>query len=124
MAFVNTLEQLLSVPAVLLTPIFAARWGHGRAIWVGTLGVALALLPFAFVPHWAAVGGSFMAMLTLVSVARPAYRVYSQELVASNWQGVMSATTTMSIGISWALMAFGGGYLQYLRQKLNKRKGK
>ncbi len=37
--------------------------------------------------------------------------VYSQELVASNWQCVMSATTTMSIGISWALMAFGGGYL-------------
>ncbi len=47
-----TLGQLLSVPAALLTPIFAARWGHGRAIWVGTLGVALALLPFALVPHW------------------------------------------------------------------------
>ncbi len=103
--------QLISVPAALLTPLFAARWGHERAIVWGTFGLALALLPFALIPHWAAAGFSFMAMLVVISIARPAFMVYTQEIVARHWQGTMSAITTMAIGISWAAMAFGGGYL-------------
>ncbi|MDQ3248715.1 MAG: MFS transporter [Chloroflexota bacterium] len=105
------LGQLLSVPAALLTPFFAARWGNGFSMIGGTLGVALSLLPFALVPQWAVAGSSFMLMLVLVSVARPAYMVYSQEIVGPGWQGTMSAATTMAIGISWSVMAFGGGYL-------------
>jgi MFS family permease len=103
--------QLLSAPAALLTPLLAAAWGNQRSIWTGTLGVAIMLVPFALIPQWAVAGGSFMAMLVLVSVARPAYMVYSQEVIPPGWRGLMSAFTTMSIGISWAMMAFAGGYL-------------
>jgi predicted MFS family arabinose efflux permease len=103
--------QLLSVPAALLTPFFAARWGHDRSIIGGTLGLGILLLPFALVPHWAVAGVSFMAMLVVISIARPAYMVYSQEIIGARWQGAMSAATTMAIGISWSIMAFGGGYV-------------
>jgi predicted MFS family arabinose efflux permease len=75
------------------------------------LGVAIMLVPFALIPQWAVAGGSFMAMLVLVSLARPAYMVYSQEVIPPGWRGLMSAFTTMSIGLSWAIMAFGGGYM-------------
>lgn len=103
--------QLISVPAALFTPFFAARWGHERAIVGATFGLALALLPFALISHWAAAGFSFMAMLVVISIARPAFMVYTQEIVSRPWQGTMSAITTMAIGASWAVMAFGGGYL-------------
>jgi MFS family permease len=103
--------QLLSAPAALLTPLLAAAWGNQRSIWTGTLGVAIMLVPFALIPQWAVAGGSFMAMLVLVSLARPAYMVYSQEVIPPGWRGLMSAFTTMSIGLSWAIMAFGGGYM-------------
>jgi predicted MFS family arabinose efflux permease len=103
--------QLASVPAALSTPLLAARWGNDRLIVAGTLGLAVMLLPFALIPHWAVAGFSFMAMLVMVSIGRPAYMIYSQEIVAPRWQGTMSAATTMSIGISWSLMAFGGGFV-------------
>jgi MFS family permease len=103
--------QLLSVPAALLTPFVAARWGNDRAILAGTVALATVLLPIALVPQWLVAGLSFMGMLVVIAVARPAYMVYSQEIVAPRWQGSMSAGTTMAVGISWAVMAFGGGYV-------------
>jgi MFS family permease len=103
--------QLISVPAALMTPFFAARWGHDRSIIGGTLALGILLLPFALIQHWVVAGIAFMAMLVVISIARPAYMVYSQEIVGARWQGAMSAATTMAIGISWSLMAFGGGYV-------------
>ena len=49
-------------------------------------------------------------MFVVIAIARPAYMVYTQEIVAQPRQGAMAAATTMSIGISWALMSVGGGY--------------
>lgn len=105
------LGQLASAPAALLSPLFAARWGHGRSIIGGTVGSALVLLPMALASNWMLVGSAFMAMFVVIAIARPAYMVYTQEIVAQPWRGAMAAATTMSIGISWALMSFGGGYV-------------
>lgn len=103
--------QLMSVPAALVTPLFATRWGNDRIILAGTIGLALVLAAFALAAQWLAAGAAFMAMLVVISIARPAYMVYSQEIVAPQWHGAMSAATTMAIGISWSIMALGGGYL-------------
>ncbi|HWQ11739.1 MAG TPA: hypothetical protein VNL77_03010, partial [Roseiflexaceae bacterium] len=101
----------LAVPAALATPLLAARWGTARAVLAGSLGIALSLLPLALVPHWSAAGLGFMGVMALASIRRPAVMVFSMELVAPGWRAAMSGATTMAVGLSWAAMAWGGGYL-------------
>jgi MFS family permease len=103
--------RLLAVPAGLVMPLIAARWGHERTIAFGALGVALSLLPLALIPHWLAAGLGFMAMTALAAIARSAFIVFVMEVVAPRWRAAMSGATTMSASISWAATAYGGGYL-------------
>jgi predicted MFS family arabinose efflux permease len=103
--------RLLAVPAGLVMPLIAARWGNGRTVAFGALGVALSLLPLALFPHWLAAGLGFMAMTALAAIARSAFIVFVMEAVAPRWRGAMSGATTMSASISWAATAYGGGYL-------------
>jgi len=103
--------QLLSVPAALAAPPLMARWGKGRTYASASLGTALCLLPVALIPHWGAAGLGFMGMVALAAIARPANMVYHQEIVAPEWRAAMSGATTMASALSWAAMAFGGGYL-------------
>jgi predicted MFS family arabinose efflux permease len=103
--------QLLSVPAALAAPPLMARWGKGRTYALASLGTAVCLLPVALGSHWGAAGLGFMGMVALASIARPANMVYHQEIVAPGWRATMSGATTMASALSWAAMAFGGGYL-------------
>jgi predicted MFS family arabinose efflux permease len=103
--------RLLSVPASLLMPLFAARWGNGRTVAFGALGVALSLLPLALVPHWVGAGLGFLALTACAAVARSAFIVYGMEAVAPKWRSTVSAMTTMSAAISWGATAAIGGYL-------------
>jgi MFS family permease len=103
--------QLLAVPAALATPLLMTRWGKERTFVLGSLGMALSLLPLALIPHWGAAGLGLMGMMALGSIARPANTVYHQEIVSPGWRAAMSGATTMAAGLSWSVMAFGGGYL-------------
>jgi len=103
--------QLLAVPAALATPLLMTRWGKERTFVLGSLGMALSLLPLALIPHWGAAGLGLMGMMALGSIARPANTVYHQEIVSPGWRAAMSGATTMAAGLSWSAMAFGGGYL-------------
>lgn len=103
--------QLLAVPAALFTPLLATRWGNARVLMWGTFVVALSLLPLALIPHWIAAAAGFISMITVVSVTRPVFIVYTQEAVARPWWPVMSGATTMTVGFSWGITAFGGGYM-------------
>jgi MFS family permease len=103
--------QLLAVPAALFTPLLAARWGNARVLMWGTFAVALSLLPLALIPHWIAAAAGFISLIVLVSVTRPVFIVYTQEAVARPWWSTMSGATTMTVGFSWGVTAFGGGYM-------------
>jgi len=103
--------RLLAVPAGLVMPLLSARWGTGRTVVLGALGVALGLLPLALVPHWLAAGLGFMAMTALAAIARSAFIVFTMESVPARWRGTMSGATTMSASVSWGATAYGGGYL-------------
>jgi predicted MFS family arabinose efflux permease len=105
------MARLLAVPAGLLMPVIAARWGNGRTVALGALGVSLSLLPLALVPHWAAAGLGFMALTALAAIARSAFIVFAMEAVESRWRAAMSGATTLSASVSWAATAYGGGYL-------------
>lgn len=103
--------RLLTVPAVLATPLLVARWGRGRTIILGSLAIAFMILPMAFLPHWAAAGLGLVGVSALFAVTSTALRVYSQELVARSWRSAMSASLMTGAGLSASAIAFSGGYL-------------
>ena len=105
------LAQLLSVPAALVMPYVLAKTGHVQVFTYTTLGIALALLPMAFIPHWEAAGLGYVSVIVLVAVRRPAFAVFHQELVAPRWRSTMSAVTTSTALIGFAITSFGGGRL-------------
>jgi MFS family permease len=103
--------QLLGVPAALLMPLAAARWGRRRTFVWGSMGMMLSLLPLALIPRAAAAGLGYMAMIATASIVRPALGIYLMESVPPSWRTTMSGATTMALGLSWAAISFGGGYL-------------
>ncbi len=103
--------RLLSVPAGLLMPLLAVRWGNARTVVVGAFGVSLSLFPLALVPHWIGAGLGFLALTAFAAIARSAFIVYGMEAVAPRWRSTLSAMTTMSAAISWGATALVGGYL-------------
>jgi MFS family permease len=105
------MAQLLAVPAALVTPLLMTRWGKERTVVISSLGMALSCLPLALIPHWSGAGFGYMLLMALASIARVVITVYHQELVAPVWRGAISGATTMAAALSWAGMAYGGGYL-------------
>jgi MFS family permease len=108
---VSAAGQLLSVPAALSAPLLMARWGKVRTFALGSLGVALSLLPLAFIPRWGAAGLGFMGMTALFWMADPTFMVYHQEIVAPGWRATASGAVMMAVGLSYSAMALAGGYL-------------
>lgn len=102
--------QLVAVPAALMMPAMTRRWSKTRVFALGTLGIAVSLLPLALIPRWWAAGLSYMGMLALFSITSPTSTVYQMELVSAGWRTAMSAIYTMASGLSWSAMALGGGY--------------
>ena len=105
------LAQLLAVPAALATPTLAARIGNRDTVVVGSFGMALSMLPLAFIPHAAAASLGYVGLTAMASIRRPAISVYGMDIVPPSWRTTMSSATTMSLGASWCLIALAGGYL-------------
>lgn len=113
-AWIGTLSavaQLLAVPIALVAPVFVTRWGKGRTIIGGTLGMALSMFLLGLIPHWSLAGLGFMGVSALFAVTIPVFNMCSQELVAPEWRATMAGAIAMATGLSRSAMAFGGGYL-------------
>lgn len=105
------LGRLMAVPAVLITPSMARRWGNYRLIIAFSLLTALSLLPIVFIPHWAAAGLTFMGVISLSSMRYTTFIVFSLELVRPDQQGALAGIGETAGGLSFAAMAFLGGYI-------------
>jgi MFS family permease len=105
------LAQLAAVPAALLMPAAARRWGHRNVFLWGTVGIAASLLPLALVPWWIAAGLGYMAVIVFVSLARAAVSVYLMEIMPEDRRATMSGVYTMAMGLSWSAVAAGGSHI-------------
>jgi predicted MFS family arabinose efflux permease len=101
----------LAVPAILISPLLIERCGQFRTILWGTIGLALCFLLLAFVPHWGAASLGFVGLTALSRIVRPAFTVYSQEIVPSRARALMSGADTMAGSLGASLMSLSGGYL-------------
>lgn len=108
---IMSLGQLLAVPTAMVMPLFVRRLGLGGMIIAGTVGMALSMLPLALIPHWLAAAASYMGLIALTAITRPAYIVFTQEIIQPRWRAMMSGATTLAAGSSWAMIALGGGIL-------------
>ena len=105
------LAQLLSVPAALVMPYVLAKTNHVQVFTYTTLGIALALLPMALIPRWEAAGLGYISVIVLTAIRMPAFTVFHQELIVPRWRSTMSAVTTSTALMGFAITSFGGGRL-------------
>lgn len=103
--------QLLAAPIALFAPYFVRRFGNRNLLGWGTLVMAAAILPLALVPHWLGAGLGLVGILGMSSLVRPAYMMFTQEIVHPRWRTSMSGITTLAVGLSWGTVAFGGGFI-------------
>ncbi len=103
--------RLTGVPTALLTPSLIERWGIVKIVLWGSLLTALCLLPMALVEHWLAAGIGFIGTLALTSVRYASFVVYILDLVPKAQQPIMAGSGEMAAGLSFAMMALGGGLL-------------
>ena len=107
----SAIGQLLSVPAALVAPLLAVRWGNPRTIFWGTISMALCTLPLALVPHWTAAGLGFVGSTASFLTTVGPLRVFSQELVAPRWRATMASAFMMGAGLAFSGMSLAGGYV-------------
>ncbi len=103
--------RLAGVPAALFTPRLVRRWGNVNVILGASLVASLSLIPMALVEHWLAAAVGFISATSVLSIRYTAFVVYILELVPRVQQSIMAGSGEMAAGLSFAMMALGGGYL-------------
>ena len=107
---IAAMALLLSVPAALVTPTLAARWGNDRVFAIAMLGMGLCMLPLALIAHPLATAVGYVSMLIFAQATKPTLYVYRLEIVSAVWWGIMSGTGGTVHGIGQVIASFGGGY--------------
>jgi MFS family permease len=103
--------QLLAIPASLLMPLLAERWGNGRIYVYSSWAIAVSFIPMALVPHWAAAGLGYLGTTTFLAVARPALVAFQMAAVSTDWRTLMAGATTAAVGLGWAVASLSGGFI-------------
>ena len=108
---IAAIGRLTGVPTALLTPRLVRRYGDVSVILAASLVGSLALLPMALVEHWIAAALGFVGALAVTSIRYTAFVVYILDLVPKSQQSIMAGSGEMAAGLSFAMMALGGGLL-------------
>ena len=108
---VLAIAQLASGFASLAMPIIAGRRGAHATVVIGALGASLSILPLALIPSLAFAASGFVAMSVMAAIARAAYTVFCQSIVAPGVRPIMSSATNMAAGLGSGAVALAGGYL-------------
>ncbi len=103
--------RLTGVPTALLTPSLVKRWGNVRVVIGSSLVATLCLIPMALVEHWLAASFGYIGAIGMMSVRYTAFIVYILDLVPRTHQALMAGTGEAAAGMSFAMMALGGGFI-------------
>ncbi|MEM7117863.1 MAG: MFS transporter [Chloroflexota bacterium] len=108
----------LTVPAALITPAFAGKWGNDRVFFVGMVGMSLCMVgmslcmvPLALFQQPAIAAISYIFLMIFAAVTKPTLYVYRLEIVTAVWWAAMSGVGGTAHGLGQAISAFSGGYL-------------
>jgi MFS family permease len=102
---------LVSVPAALAYPWFAARWGTFRTIVFSVAATGLAFAPLILIAHWSAAALTMVGMSAAVMIVNSATMVYSQSLVPAEWRSTISGAVIMASALGIGAISAAGGVL-------------
>ena len=108
---IAAIGRLTGVPTALLTPLLVERWGNVRVVIGASMVATLCLIPMALVEHWLAASFGYIGAISMMSVRYTAFIVYMLDLVPRAQQSVMAGSGEAAAGLSFAMMALGGGLL-------------
>ena len=103
--------RLTGVPTALLTPSLVQRWGNIRVVIGASMVATVCLIPLALLEHWLAASFGYIGAISMMSVRYTAFIVYILDLVPRKYQALMAGTGEAAAGLSFAMMALGGGLL-------------
>jgi len=105
------LANLLTIPAALVMPALALRFGKFPSLALSIVGVSGSLAFLAFSGSWVMAGFAFVAMCVLAAMFRVVWTLLVQESVEVEWRPLSAAIANLTAGAGFGLMAGGGGYL-------------
>ncbi len=103
--------RLTGVPTALLTPALVRRWGDVGVVIGASLLATICLIPMALVAHWLAASFGYIGAVSMMAVRFTAFTVHILELVPQRHQALMAGMGEAAAGLSFAMMALGGGLL-------------
>lgn len=103
--------RLSGVPMALLSPWLIRRWGNIAVVIGASMAAILCLIPMALVEHWLAASFGYIGVISMMSLRYAAFIVYILDLVPHSWQALMAGTGEAAAGMSFAMMALGGGFI-------------
>lgn len=103
--------RLTGVPMALLSPWLVARWGNIAVVIGASMVGIFCLIPMALVEHWWAASFGYIGVIGMMSLRYAAFIVYILDLVPRSWQALMAGTGEAAAGLSFAMMALGGGFI-------------
>lgn len=107
---ISGIGLLLSAGAAFLSSKGIRRWGVRHSYMWATIGVAASIVPLALIAQPAAAAVGYCGVMMFGASGRPASMIFQMESVKPEWRSLMSGASTMALGISWGIMAVGGGY--------------
>ncbi|MGB7338600.1 MAG: MFS transporter [Phototrophicaceae bacterium] len=108
---ITAFARILVVPTVLLAPRLIRRSSNGTVATVGSLLTALALLPIALFPNGWVAASAYIFAIAATNLRFTAFIVYIMVIIPKKNQGVMVGAGETAAGLSFAVMALGGGYI-------------
>lgn len=108
---IAAIGRFIGIPAALFVPTLINRWGKVNVIIWGSMASAAFLLPIALVDHWIAAAIGYIGVMSISFMRYTAFVVYILELVPKVQQSVMAGSGEMAAGLSFSMMALGGGII-------------
>lgn len=108
---IAAIGRFIGIPAALFVPTLIDRWGKVNVIIWGSMATAAFLLPIALVDHWIAAAIGYIGVMSISFMRYTAFVVYILELVPKVQQSVMAGSGEMAAGLSFSMMALGGGII-------------
>jgi len=108
---ISGVGQFAAIFAPMVLPRMARLRGNGWTLAVITLGSALTLTPLILFPHWLGAGLGRFGTLALAAMWMPTLQVYQMEMIAQRWRSLAYGTVSMAMGLSFALVSYGGGLI-------------
>jgi MFS family permease len=103
--------QFVAILAPLLAPRLAARRGLGWTMMVSALGIALSLVPLAWISNWAAAGLGRLGVAVMSAIWLPALQVFQMEQVEGHWRSLAYGAVSTAMALSFSSVSIAGGYI-------------